>query len=88
LGGLVVDGKLHSIAERMKHYNVTGLSVVVIDNYQIVWAKGYGYADKKEDMKVTLLFERCTLRCNTSSMYSIAPQHLESNHLNYSSTTI
>jgi CubicO group peptidase (beta-lactamase class C family) len=47
-GGLVIDGKLHSIAERMKHYNVAGLSVVVIDNYQIVWAKGYGYADKKE----------------------------------------
>lgn len=52
-GGLVIDGKLYSLAERMKHYNVAGLSVAVIDNYQIVWAKGYGYADKKEDRKVT-----------------------------------
>lgn len=52
-GRLVVDGKFYSLAERMKHYNVTGVSVAVIDNYQIVWAKGYGYADKKEGRKVS-----------------------------------
>ena len=52
-GGMVIDGKLYTLAERMKHYNVAGLSVAVIDNYQIVWAKGYGYADKKENRKVT-----------------------------------
>lgn len=58
-GRMVIDGKLYSLAERMKHYNVAGLSVAVIDNYQIVWAKGYGYADKKEGRKVTTntLFE-------------------------------
>lgn len=52
-GGLIIDGKLYTLSERMKHYNVAGLSVAVIDNYQIVWAKGYGYADKKEGRKVT-----------------------------------
>lgn len=58
-GGLVIDGKRYSLTERMKHYNVQGLSVAVIDNYQIVWAKGYGYADKKQGRKVTTntLFE-------------------------------
>jgi CubicO group peptidase (beta-lactamase class C family) len=58
-GGLVIDGKLYNLSERMKHYNAAGLSVAVIDNYQIVWAKGYGYADKKEGRKVTTntLFE-------------------------------
>src|SRR6201996_525332 len=58
-GGLVIDGKLYTLSERMKHYNVAGLSVAVIDNYQIVWTKGYGYADKKEKRKVTAntLFE-------------------------------
>lgn len=58
-GGLVIDGKMYTLSERMKHYNVSGLSVAVIDNYQIVWAKGYGYADKKEKRKVTAntLFE-------------------------------
>lgn len=52
-GDLVIDGKLFTLSERMKKYNVAGLSVAVIDNYQIVWAKGYGYADKKEGRKVT-----------------------------------
>jgi len=58
-GGLVIDGKTFTLSERMKHYNILGLSVAVIDNYQIVWAKGYGYADKKEERKVTAntLFE-------------------------------
>ncbi|MET0391999.1 MAG: serine hydrolase [Chitinophagaceae bacterium] len=58
-GGLVIDGKLYTLAERMEHYNVAGLSIAVIDNYQVVWAKGYGYADKKEGRKVTpnTLFE-------------------------------
>src|SRR5687767_2886407 len=51
--GLMIDGKLYSLSQRMKHYNVAGVSVAVIDNYQIVWAKGYGYADKKEGRKVT-----------------------------------
>lgn len=52
-GGLVIDGKLYSLSERMKYYKVEGLTVAVIDNYRIVWAKGYGYADKKEGRKVT-----------------------------------
>jgi CubicO group peptidase (beta-lactamase class C family) len=58
-GGMVIDGKMYTLSERMKHYNVSGLSVAVIDNYQIVWAKGYGYADKKEERKITAntLFE-------------------------------
>lgn len=58
-GSLVIDGKLYTLSERMKHYNVAGLSVAVIDNFQVVWAKGYGYADKKEGRKVTIntLFE-------------------------------
>ncbi|MBE7169008.1 MAG: serine hydrolase [Williamsia sp.] len=58
-GGLVIDGKLYTLSERMKRTHVTGLSVAVIDNYQVVWAKGYGYADKKEGRKVTThtLFE-------------------------------
>jgi CubicO group peptidase (beta-lactamase class C family) len=42
---MLIDGKLYTLSERMKHYNVAGLSVAVIDNYQNVWAKGYGYAD-------------------------------------------
>ena len=39
---MVIDGKLYTLSERMKHFNVAGLTVAVIYNYQIVWAKGYG----------------------------------------------
>lgn len=58
-GDLTVEAQRYTLDERMKHYNVAGVSVAVIDNYQIVWAKGYGYADKKENRKVTAhtLFE-------------------------------
>ncbi|RYY56049.1 MAG: serine hydrolase [Chitinophagaceae bacterium] len=57
--GLIIDGKTYTISERMKKYNVQGISVAVIDNYQLVWAKGYGFADKKENRKVSpnTLFE-------------------------------
>jgi Beta-lactamase len=29
-GGMVIDGKMYTLSERMKHYNVSGLSVAVI----------------------------------------------------------
>jgi CubicO group peptidase (beta-lactamase class C family) len=40
--GPVPFGKKYSIAERMSHYQVPGVSIVVIDDYEIDWAKGYG----------------------------------------------
>jgi CubicO group peptidase (beta-lactamase class C family) len=40
-----------TIAERMKHYHVPGLSIAVIDDGRIAWAKGYGIA--REGQPVT-----------------------------------
>ena len=34
-----------NLAQAMQVYNVPGLSVAVIDNYQIAWAKGYGVTE-------------------------------------------
>jgi CubicO group peptidase (beta-lactamase class C family) len=42
-----------TVAERMAHYNVEGVSVAVIDNYAIHWAKGYGVLDKNTSQPVT-----------------------------------
>ncbi|MBC7865841.1 MAG: serine hydrolase [Bacteroidia bacterium] len=58
-GRVKIDGKTHSIAERMAFFNVKGLSIAVINNYKVVWAKGYGWADEKEKRLVTpqTLFE-------------------------------
>jgi len=42
-----------SIEERMRHYKVPGLSIAVIDQGKIVWARGYGKLQAGGDAKVT-----------------------------------
>lgn len=46
----IKDSPWMDIHERMRHYKVKGLSIAVIKNYQIDWAKSYGFAD--EGMKI------------------------------------
>ncbi|HEV8002561.1 MAG TPA: serine hydrolase domain-containing protein [Planctomycetaceae bacterium] len=41
------------LAERMKQLRVPGVSVAVINDYKIEWAKGYGLADSKTQAPVT-----------------------------------
>ena len=43
----------YNIIDRMAHYKVKGLSIAVIEDYKIAWAKGYGWADEKEKRPVT-----------------------------------
>ena len=46
-----IKGENHgSLSERMAFHNVKAVSIAVIKNYQIVWAKGYGWAD--ESLKI------------------------------------
>lgn len=53
LGSFHLDGlKGMSIEDRMKRYNVKGVSIALIDNYKVVWMKGYGWADSSEGRKV------------------------------------
>jgi CubicO group peptidase (beta-lactamase class C family) len=42
-----------TLADRMKFYHVNGLSIAVIKDYKIEWAKGYGWADSAERRPVT-----------------------------------
>ncbi|MEO6039455.1 MAG: serine hydrolase [Saprospiraceae bacterium] len=42
-----------NIIDRMKYYNVSGVSIAVIKNYKIAWAKGYGLADTIKKIPVT-----------------------------------
>lgn len=59
-GSLILNNaKPATIAERMAKYKVNGMSIAVIHDYKIAWAKGYGWADKKEKKPVTTetLFE-------------------------------
>jgi CubicO group peptidase (beta-lactamase class C family) len=43
----------YTIEERMKALKVSGVSVAVIQNYEIDWAKGYGLADVETKRPVT-----------------------------------
>jgi CubicO group peptidase (beta-lactamase class C family) len=42
-----------TLSERMKYYHVNGLSIAVIHNYKLAWAKGYGWADSAKQIPVT-----------------------------------
>lgn len=56
LPGVIIKGRpapRQTIQERMKALNVNGVSVAVIRNYEIEWAKGYGYADVAAQRPVT-----------------------------------
>jgi CubicO group peptidase (beta-lactamase class C family) len=64
VGSIQIEGeKPYTIAERMAHYNLKGVSVAVIQNYKIVWAKGYGWADEGLKIPVTTqtLFQAASL---------------------------
>jgi len=56
---LINDEKPNTMEERMAKYQIKGLSIAVIHNYKIAWAKGYGWADEVEKKPVTTktLFE-------------------------------
>jgi len=42
-----------TLAERMEHYHVPGVSIAVINNYEIEWAKGYGVLEAGGNEPVT-----------------------------------
>lgn len=42
----------YGIRERMAYYKVPGVSVAVIDNFKIAWAKCYGFRDRERKLPV------------------------------------
>lgn len=42
-----------TLEERLRHYRVPGISIAVIRDYKIEWARGYGWADVEEKRRVT-----------------------------------
>lgn len=44
---------LTGIEARMKNYDIKGLSIAVIHNYKIAWAKAYGWADAEAQIPMT-----------------------------------
>lgn len=56
-------GKIYSIEERMRLYNVPGASVAVFKDGKILWSKGYGLADnnKKEAVNPGTMFQAASM---------------------------
>ncbi len=63
----------YPILERMKHYKVPGVSVAVINNGKIEWAKGYGLIDKSGGEKVDTetLFQAASISKSVAAMGSL-----------------
>jgi CubicO group peptidase (beta-lactamase class C family) len=53
-GQIQVEGdKPMNLQDRMAFFKNKGLSIAVIQNYHIIWAKGYGWADEGLEIPVT-----------------------------------
>ncbi|HYC91467.1 MAG TPA: serine hydrolase domain-containing protein, partial [Thermoanaerobaculia bacterium] len=50
---LVEGGESWSVEERLKFYNVPGVSVAAVEDGRVVFARGYGYADVEQKRPVT-----------------------------------
>lgn len=51
----LTDSTFHyELSQRMQFYKVQGVSIAVIHNYKIEWARGYGWADSSEQRPVTV----------------------------------
>jgi CubicO group peptidase (beta-lactamase class C family) len=64
------NGDTWTLEERMKKYNIKGLSIAVVHNYQIEWARGYGFADVSENRPVNemTLFQAASISKSLNSL--------------------
>ena len=62
-----------TLLERMEQLNVPGVSVAVINDGEIEWAKGYGFADKERNIPVSTetLFQAASISKPVSAMVAL-----------------
>ena len=67
---LIEGDKTWTIADRLKHYGVEGVSVAVIRDNKLEWARGYGIADAETKQPVTAstLFQAASISKPVSAM--------------------
>jgi CubicO group peptidase (beta-lactamase class C family) len=65
-----VEQGFHSLAEQMEFYNVPGVSIAVINNGKIEWAKGYGIREADTDLPVNkeTLFQAASISKSVSAL--------------------
>jgi CubicO group peptidase (beta-lactamase class C family) len=71
--GGILTGDTTKIAERMKHYRIPGVSIAVINDFEIVWAKGYGVLEAGGDVPVTpnTLFQAASISKPVTAMAAL-----------------
>jgi CubicO group peptidase (beta-lactamase class C family) len=59
-----------SLSERMKKNGINGVSIAVVHNYKIDWARGFGFADVSEKRPVTeaTLFQAASISKSLNSL--------------------
>ena len=59
-----------NLEDRMKHHNIVGVSIAVVHDFKIDWAKGYGWADVSEKRPVTerTLFQAASISKSLNSV--------------------
>ena len=70
---LIKNDRAWSLAERMKFYKVPGLSVAVIENFKVVWARAYGVKDleTKEPVTNETLFQAGSISKSVNAMVAM-----------------
>jgi CubicO group peptidase (beta-lactamase class C family) len=60
----------HSLAEQMEFYKVPGVSIAVINNGKIEWAKGYGLREAGKDLPVDVntLFQAASISKSVTAL--------------------
>lgn len=63
-----------TLAERMAYYGVPGVSIAVINNYQIEWARGYGVleAERRASVDSNTMFQAASLSKPVSSLAALS----------------
>jgi len=71
VGNVQIEGeKPWNLLNRMAFYKIPGLSIAVIQNYKIAWAKGYGFANDSSKTPVTTktLFQAASISKSLNSL--------------------
>jgi CubicO group peptidase (beta-lactamase class C family) len=73
---LVIRGEsvpTSTLADRLEELNVPGVSIAVINNGEIEWARGYGFADKAREIPVTpeTLFQAASISKPVAAMAAL-----------------
>jgi len=61
---------LGTLSERMAYYNIPAVSIAVIKNYKVHWARAYGFADKESEVKATTntLFQAASISKSVNAL--------------------